>query len=416
MGHGKIRESDGISIKHGEVFEVGEMNDKTPYVCQYIVCTGGNDDPVGMSGMSHLVEHFLIHNTCDYDFFNTIKIHGFTSFYYTCYYWYVFTKEEAIQSFQEFEDAVNGIKKSVLKKEMFIGTKQEIMNEINYHSEANKELSKLLFLLQNDKLEIQLPIGVVKDVCEINHGDVVNYLESRYISSNTYQYIYNRKNKIFILNNNKLTKFSIGKSDINKLAIIDGKFPSKINFNNFKFLSYNHKLQNNSMKIILKNIFYNSILEIIIGEIFIMQLCDYLCTLKGFSENIKYEKLFIKKKELYFIITIINRSPSKYIQVIQKKELDINQLMHSIIDEKGFYTIIRSIKNSLKDFELSTVSEREIRLDLINYAALSYSSFNLADNIAGVVNILDKLHYNDYQSYIFYKVKLNNNESIKIIY
>lgn len=404
-----------IDRKDDRYIYMGENNDGMQYVCQYIVCSGSNNDPDGVNGITHLIEHYLIHSSCNNLFFNDTKIHGFTSFYYTCYYWYVFTQNEAINSFQEFDNVIDNIKEKLYNKDIFCGSKKEIVDEINYRIGESEKLSKLLFLLEDDKLEIKLPIGDVECVSKIEHRDVSDYLKSRYVSSNIYKYVYDRVNNIFSLRDMKLVKFEVPIYKKDNGVFLEKKFVNDYISEKIRMSSINQGLEDNSVKIVFKNNFNNSLLDIILGEIFLMQICNYLKKTMQISDRIEYENFFIDYEHLYFIITMNKVKTYQYTEFIKQEELYFPNILHEIIDEKGFNNTLAKIINYLINYERSAASEKEIRMDLINYSTLSYLSYNLEDHNE-IVNKLKDLNYIKYYDYIFNKVQSINKDKIKIIY
>lgn len=395
------------------IIYMGESNAHMPYVCEYIVCKGSNDDPIGMNGVAHLIEHYLIQNGQYRNFSNGAKIHGFTSFYYTCYYWYVSTHEEAIDSFHEFEDIINNVKEEkIYKEEIFNVTKKGVIDEINFFTDKNSRLSKLLSVLVGDNEKISLPIGNVEHFINIDYTACVEYLNLNYTTSHVYKYVINRKNDILFLKDLKLKQF-VNEIGINTRSIeLNKKHKTLI----IKVEKFNHNLGDGSMKIIFKDSFHESLFDIILGEIFIMQICDYLCKTAEASDYIKYEKFFLDIKQLYFMITINKMYPSKYEDFISLQELNLLYILDQLMNVDGFKKILSTIINFFIDYDISSASEEDIRMDLINYSALSYLSYNLLDEKEEIINKLKELSYDQYYNYVLDKIKPFEKESIKIIY
>lgn len=402
-----------VSKEDKDIIYMGESNAHMPYMCEYIVCKGSNDDPIEMNGVAHLIEHYLIQNGQYYNFSNGIKIHGFTSFYYTCYYWYVSTHEEAIDSFCEFEEIISSIKEEKIYKEgIFNVTKKGVIDEINFFTEKNSRLSKLLSVLIGDDEKISLPIGNVEHFKNIDRNACIEYLNLNYTASHIYKYIINRKNEVLFLIDLELEQF------INEIAInprcmqLNKKHGDLI----IKLERFHHNLDDGSAKIIFKNNFNESLFDIIVGEIFLMQICDYLCKTAKVSDYIRYEKFFLDKKQLFFIVTINKMYPSKYKELISLQELDLFYMLGQFMNMDAFKGILSTIINCFIDYDISSSSEEDIRMDLINYSALAYSSYNLLNEKDKIINKLKDLSYDQFYDHILDKIKSLKEEGIKVIY
>lgn len=141
----------------------------TEFVCQYIVAAGSNTDLFGKNGISHFIEHFLIHLSKRSAFFNDVIIHGFTGFYYTNYYWFVHSRLEAVESFCEFEKIISDVILGAIDEELFINTKKEIEEEIVFYKEKTNKLSNIVSSLFDNIREVCLPIGKVNEVKKIEY-------------------------------------------------------------------------------------------------------------------------------------------------------------------------------------------------------------------------------------------------------
>lgn len=156
-----------------EVVHAGENNEDKPWICQFIVGAGGNEDPENMGGMAHFTEHFLIHSSCMQGF--PVKVHGFTSFYYTCYYWYADSREQAMELFDRFDEVIRYVRSSQPDHSVFEETKREIVREIEYTAGRNAEIEEAVFLLRDEVPRLRLPIGCAGDVMELGFGDVQEF-------------------------------------------------------------------------------------------------------------------------------------------------------------------------------------------------------------------------------------------------
>ncbi|RDU23847.1 insulinase family protein [Anaerosacchariphilus polymeriproducens] len=400
-------------MKNEKIMFAGEENNCMPFVCQYIVRKGSNDDPLEKNGVAHLIEHYLINNSYYNSLFEGIKIHGFTSFYYTCYYWYVSTEKEVKISFQEFDQIINHIKKkNGYNKEAFIASKKEILDEIDFNQDKTNKLIELLSVLADNNNEILLPIGNAEHIRQMEHSGVVEYLNMNYNHFNSYKYVYNRKNEIFVLN-----EFELRRLHLSKNIIVEKNAINEYKFENIKIPRFLHKLENNDVKIIIKNNFYKSLYEIILGEIFLMQVCNYLSRELKLSDYITYEKFFIREDQLYFMITISEMDSIKYKDFIQVENFDeCSKILNEIMEINSFKQILDSIINYFINFNQAEINEKDIRMDLINYSALGYSSYCLVNQKSDLVEMLKGLQYQEYYEYILKKVGALNKNSIKIIY
>lgn len=391
-----------------------EESEKFPYVCQYIIGKGSNDDPYNKNGVAHILEHYLIHSSYKNDFFDKKKILGFTSFYYTCYYWYACSQEEAVKSYQKFEEMIdNAAREDNFEIEIFEHSKKEVKVEIRFQIKEDKILNTLLLVLNASEC-IFLPVGKQEDLKNIEAIDIINFINNYYISSNTYKYVFNRNNEIFYMSENNLKRFNVPFHNI--IIKKNNNINYKLSKNVFEIYKYNI---DDSIRIMFVNNFYKSFTEIILGDIFLMQLCEYLNKSLILSNSIRYEKFFIKDDMLYYIITINNIKSNRffeYIQKIEKLHFNIFKKLGNILDEVSYNKIMLSMIDYLLAFEHSKIDEKEIRMDLINYSILKYNAYSLVCEKMYIINSLRNLKYNEYINYIYFQIILLLENRIKIIY
>lgn len=395
------------------IIYIGEENDKYPFICQYIVNVGSNNEAVDNNGIYHLIEHYLINSSYHNVYFQNVKIHGFTHFYFTCYYWYVSSLDEAQVSLQEFENVITEVKGNSDENAIFCASKKQILEEINYHTVKNDSLYKILLALELETNLLKLPIGNINAIGKIKHSDVFNYLESGYTSININRYIYDRKYDVFTFLE-EIKQLDIVLSEI-KVPYANKNSSVRYAMEKIKTSSYFHNLKGGSIKIIFKNIFGNSLTDIILGEIFLMQVCNYLKKTISFN-TIRYEKFFISEDHIYFILSIDKIEPLQYEKLIKVNELIIFDILNKIITEDGFKNIINSIIDFMEDFNSSDVDESDFRMDLVNYSALSYPSTNLIKDKSKIIKKLKQIRYDQYCKYIYDRARLINGNDIKIIY
>lgn len=389
---------------------IKKKNEKVAYTCQYIVCAGGNQDPVNQKGLAHLAEHAVIHRSCRNAFFRNVKIHGFTSFYYTCYYWYVNTKEEVNRSFCEFATVIEEVKNSIYQKDIFIASRQEIVDEIRYYKDKNARLYQVLSVL--DK-KISLPMGNIEQISKVTEEDMCSYLRMIYVTDTCYQYVYNEKRDIFIWKDAKWLPFHI-KWDKFDNKVIKKELPLRKWYIQCK----NRHLEDHTVMLVIQNNFTQSLLDRIVGEIYFIQICKYLNEVLQISEQIEYENFFIKKEAQYLIITIKQVKAEWYGRLLREKEIDFVTIIKKIIEPEGFWKLRRGFLDRLIKLERSTVSEEEIRIGLIRYIGLSYVSCSLLDDELkkSLVQLLEQLEYATYVCCVRKNIEQWNKESIKLIY
>lgn len=95
-------------------------------------------------------------------------------------------------------------------------------------------------------------------------------------------------------------------------------------------------VEENSIKLVFKNVFVDTFAEIFIGEIFMMQICDYIKKEMGSNVRVEYEKIYICKGKIYFVLTIHGMNSDDYSSILHKQRIDIHQILQDIIEESGF--------------------------------------------------------------------------------
>lgn len=389
----------------------------TEFVCQYIVAAGSNTDLFEKNGISHLIEHFLIHLSKKSAFFNDVIIHGFTGFYFTNYYWFVHSKLEAVESFYEFEKVFTDVILGTTDEELFINTKKEIEEEIEFYKEKTNKLSNVVASLFDREREVRLPIGKVKEVKKIGYNDVVCYLQKYYIASNTQKYLLDKNNKIFCLAPPNIKFMKI--PEIVDINVLEKEQISKekrevlsVNIIHYKCFE-----ESSLVKIIFKDMFVDSLVEIIIGEIFMMQICDYLKTIAQDEFRIEYEKFFMSKDKIYFVITIQNMNTEICAWILQEKQIEIYSILQNIVKDKGFKRISSSILEYLLDYDGTEIELKEIMRDIINYATLKYESYNIVEKKGNLIEYLKKIDYDTYSNFVWGKViQFIDEETLRILY
>ena len=386
------------------------------FVCQCIVNTGSNNDSIGKNGISHVIEHFLINYSKRTSFFRDVKIHGFTGFYYTNYYWYVDNVKEALESFAKFEKIYY---KSVIcseDRELFEQIKKDIEIEITFLKAQTDNVAKIISTLSDKDNNILVPIGNVNDVRKLEYGDMVEYLGKFYTSTNIYRFLINKSNQIFYLSKDNVENLQIlCSTKLNYDSKSNLPFET-INGISSRVLHFGSLHEFNSIKLVFKDVFINSIEEIIVGEIFVIQLCDLLKNTMCGNIKIEYEKIFISKEKIYFVLTIRDMELGDYNKKMQKKELDIYDLLQKVLEENGFNKIKTVLLKYLKGYDRTDVKINNIMSDLINYATLSYSSYNIINDIEKLVTFIDEIVYSNYCQYI-YSMALHFEEGdVKLLY
>lgn len=375
------------------LIEKSENNTK-PFICQYVVSSGGNEDSIGRCGLAHFIEHYLIHTLCKDIFPKTVKVHGFTSFYYTCFYWYVDSKEQGLRLFDIFDKAVMSVKQGHFDDELFQESKQEIIREIECNYEKDMDLRNIILYLGKEGQNIRLPIGYVDEVKRIESSDIEKYLSLQYNSVNVFKYIFDRDCCVYS-DRDSFSKRVFIDLDVHH-SIINDKHVS--NTGNLSAVIVKEEPQNDFIHILLKNNFHISFLGVMLSEVFLMQVCEYLHRKLEIRNGISYENLFVGSEKFYFVITISKNNDFKIVP--EKIEIDSIEVLKEIINPKGFKTVISNILDYLTNFNVNMISEKDIRMGLINYSIFLYPSIWLLRNREDAIEILRTLNYEYYYRYI----------------
>ena len=251
----------------------------------------------------------------------------------------------------------------------------------------------IVSLLLDSSQEAYLPIGKVKEVQKIGYDDVVYYLQKYYTESNIKKYLLDKNNKIFHLTSLNIESIKALKivdiHDVEKKQI----FKENKEVLSTNFLHYNCFEESNFVKIIFKDVFVNSLVEIIIGEI------------------------FMSKDKIYFVITIQNMNKDNCAWILQKKEIEICGMLQNIIKEKRFKRIIISILDYLSKYDKNEIELKEIMGDIINYATLGYESYNIVEEKENLIEYLKGMVYATYSNFIWEKViQFIGEENLRILY
>lgn len=384
------------------------------YACQCVVNTGSCNDPIGKNGISHIIEHFLIHYSRRNNFFENVMIQGFTGFYYTNYYWYVNNIQEAKEAFVEFEKIFCESVKCLKDKELFEIIKKDIEKEIIFFEQKTDKVAEVVSTLSDKDNEIFLPIGRVDDVRKIEYEDMIDYLNRYYTQSNAHKFLFNKNNQIFYFTKCRFEGLQIfEKTEFAEDAktSCDVLKEMRIDIQHFKC-----SLEENSIKLVFKNVFIDTFAEVFIGEIFMTQVCDYIKKKIGRNARIEYEKIYICKGKIYFVLTIQRMNLNAYADILHKQRLDVRQILQDILEEEGFRRIISYMGNCLYEHDCTKVKMHEIMTDLINYATLSYNSYNVISDKEFIIAFVRGLQYEQYCKYI-YKSMLNMcGESLRLLY
>lgn len=389
-----------IQSQSEKIVNVVDTNEQMPIVCQCIVKSGGNDDLKGKHGLAHFIEHFLIHSSNVSNFFSDIKIHGVTNFCYTCYYWYVCEMEEAIMSFHEFKDVICKIKDECLDNKIFEDTKEEIIREIIFFEKKNQRLDNLLNVLKSGKFH--LPIVEVDQVNAIEIRDVLFFLDNIYTDSNLCCYVYNRNNDIFKISGKEYMRFCTDEFGFNNKYINNSDTNFKIHFEV-------HGEPNVNFKIILKNEFKNTLIEIILGEIFMVQICEWIT--RNFNGKVSYEPFFLGTDQIYYIITIMKCDLANK---LKRNSYIFFEMLEEILNRERFYEIQKVFLKIIENNEIP--AEEELRQNLNYYSSLSYNSYNLVKNKKKLINFLKEISYEEYMKFIEQKNLYLKYESVKILF
>lgn len=391
-----------------------EIEANKAYACQCVVNTGSCNDPIGKNGISHIIEHFLIHYSRRTKFFENVMIQGFTGFYYTNYYWYVNDMQEAMGTFVEFENMFCESVKYLKDKELFEVVKKDIEKEIMFFEQKTDKIAELVSTLSDKDNEILLPIGRVDDVRKMEYEDMTDYLDKYYTRSNAHKFLFNKANQIFYFTKRRFERLQIlGTTEFVEEAktLCDAFKEMCIDIHHFKC-----SLEENSIKLVFKNVFVDTFAEIFIGEIFMMQACDYIKKEMGSNVRIEYEKIYICKGKIYFVLTIQGMNTDTYTSILHKQKLDICQILQDILEEKGFRRIISHMRNYLFEYDCTKVEMHEIMMDLINYATLAYNSYNIIGDKECVKEFIKGFQYEQYCKYIYKSALSMCEESLRLLY
>lgn len=380
------------------LFEKTEDNSDKSYLCQYVVCAGSNSDPIGMSGLSHYIEHFVIHTICNGIFPETIKIHGFTSFYYTCYYWYVSTREQGVELFDVFDKSLEYLKSGDYNQEIFTGTKQEIINEICNKKSSNKELEEVINFLNDRVQNLHLPIGIEDNIARIQSEDTRKHISINYRFDNTFRYIYDRTYKIYLYK----------EGDFNRVKIkLEGNIHEALKSTNSVYPQRNACIlikegaHNSKVKLLIKSDLESDFINAMMKEIFVTQICEYLQRKIGYNNNVFYENLIIDRNTSFIVITINGIGIQELKRIEGEENLTSWKAFINLLDAKGFYRIICSLKTHLLNYNLQTVTEKDVMLGMTSYAAFEYPSIWLLENLNDAVKFFDELTYEQYWTFVY---------------
>lgn len=394
-----------------EIFVSADMNkENCPFICQCVIGSGSNAESDGKNGLFHLIEHYVINSSYENDYFSDVKIHGYTYFYFTCYYWYSKTKEEAISSFRWFRDVLENIC-NTSDYRIFDGSKKQIEEEIERRKDSTEMLYKIMQVIDKPQ-NIRLPIGNIKFINKLQHDEVVAYIKKFYLKQNMHKFIYNRRGRIFTIENDEFVDLDI---DFRR----DKTYLSKKNPNYNRRLRdslkiYHQQLASNSIKIMFYNNFSDSLLDVICGEIFLMLLCQYISNCTDLEINVQYEKFFLSKEKMYYVVNISELGSTQYSFLECIRELSYKKLFNDIVVEKEYIIIRDSIIKFLQDDESMVFDEEEIREDLINFALLSYPSCNLVREYREIIDNLSRLDYIQFMSHVS-DIFFDGDVDIKII-
>lgn len=399
-----------MNITDGIIYSADMNKENCPFICQCVVGSGSNMESDGKNGLFHLIEHYLINSSYENNFFSDVKIHGYTYFYFTCYYWYSKTKEEAISSFRRFRDVLEDMC-NTSDYRIFDGSKKQIEEEIERRKDSTEMLYKVMQVIDEPQ-NIRLPIGNVEFINKLQHDEVVAYIKKFYLNQNMHNFIYNRSGRIFTIKNDDFVDLDItfgrDKTYLSK---------KKLNYNlrlRDSLKIYHQRLASNSIKIMFYNNFSDSLLDVICGEIFLMLLCQYIRNCTDLEINVQYEKFFLSKEKMYYVVNISELGSTQYSFLECIRELRYKKLFNDIVEEEKYNVIRDSIIKFLKDDESFVFDEGEIREDLINYAIMSYPSCNLMRDHMEIINNLSRLDYIQFKRHVS-DIFLSRDVDIKVI-
>lgn len=379
------------------LYEKTEDNSDKLYLCQYVVCAGSNNDPIGMSGLSHYIEHFVIHTVCNGIFPAEIKIHGFTSFYYTCYYWYASTRERGIELFNVFDKSLEYLKSGNYNQEIFMGTKQEIINEIRNRKSSNEELEDVVNLL-NDKVQnLRLPIGIEDEITRIQFEDISKHLGMQYKFDNIFRYIYDRTFKVFLYKEGVCNRVKIKLEDNIREVL---KSANSVRQESNACVLVKEGVHKNKIKILIKYDLDSDLINIMLKEIFVTHICEYLQRKTVNNNNVTYENLIVDRNVSFIVITVHEIGIQEFERILTEESLISWKTFINHLDVNSYNKIVCSLKTYLLDYNLENMTEKDVLLGMISYAAFEYPSIWLLENRNDAVKFLDELSYEQYWTFV----------------
>ena len=378
-------------------FSADADKESYPFVCQCVIGSGSNAESNDKNGIFHLIEHYVINSSYENVYFKNVKIHGYTYFYYTCYYWYSKTKEEAVGSFRWFRDVLDGIIGNTSDYRIFEGSKRQIEEEVERRKSSTDMLYKIIQVLDAPQ-NVRLPIGNIDFINDMQHNEVVSCIKEFYLNQNMHKFIYDRRGEIFAIDNDEFAElnFAFGRGE----KCIFKQYRNQNRFIKDSLQIYRQQLDSNSIKILFQNNFLDSISDVVYGEIFLMLLCQYISNSVSLKGNVQYEKFFLSKEKMYFVVSISELGAMQYSCLDGIKELSYNELFDNIVDEKNYIKIRDSIIEFLQNDGNAVFDEAEIRADLINFAVLSYPSYNLMHDHTKIIGDLSKFGHIQFKNYI----------------
>lgn len=379
------------------LYEKTEDNSDKLYLCQYVVCAGSNNDPIGMSGLSHYIEHFVIHTVCNGIFPEEIKIHGFTSFYYTCYYWYASTREQGIELFNVFDNSLEYLKSGNYNQEIFMGTRQEIINEIINKKSNNEELEDVISLLNDKFQDLRLPIGIEDEITRIQFEDIIKHIGMHYRFDDIFRYIYDRAYKVYLYKEGVCNRVKVKlKGDIREVL----KSANSVCQESSACVLVKEGVHNNKIKLLIKYHLDSDFINIMLKEIFVTQICEYLQREIGYNNNVTYENLIIDRNVSFIVITVHEIGIQEFERIIDEELISLKKFINHL-DVTSFNKIICSLKTHLLDYDIENVTDKDVLLGMISYAAFEYPSIWLLEDRNDAVKFLDELSYEQYWTFVY---------------
>lgn len=250
----------------------------------------------------------------------------------------------------------------------------------------------------------------MEDVRNIRFDDLISYLHEHYISTNVHKFLLDKNNEII-----NLTRVGVH-SVQNKLVTTSTHTFNELDRQTLETRPIYCAMDKNTIKMIFKDIFTDSLEEIILGEIFMMQTCEYVNKTMMSEVSITYEIIFISKNEIYYALTLDNMEPNDYFHILETKEIPIYKTLSVLLNKDGFNKYSSDISHYLLEHNRAKVQKREIMIDLINYVTLSFDSYNIIKNKEKLISFIDELNYEKYHRLITEKILNNINENVKILY